>query len=63
MPDHINILIGLRPSQSISNLIKDVKQSSSKWINENKLVNGHFERQEGYGAFSHNKSQINKVIN
>ncbi|KIA83986.1 IS200/IS605 family transposase [Flavobacterium sp. AED] len=63
MPDHIHILIGLRPSQSISDLMKDVKQSSSKWINENKLVNGHFEWQEGYGAFSHSKSQINKVIN
>lgn len=60
--DHIHILIGLRPSQSISDLMKDVKQSSSKWINENKLVNGHFEWQEGYGAFSHSKSQINKVI-
>lgn len=63
MQDHIHILIGLRPSQSISDLMKDVKQSSSKWINENKLVNGHFEWQEGYGAFSHSKSQINKVIN
>ena len=61
--DHIHILIGLRPSQSISDLMKDVKQSSSKWINENKLVKGHFEWQEGYGAFSHSKSQINKVIN
>ena len=60
--DHIHILIGLRPSQSISDLMKDVKQSSSKWINENKLAKGHFEWQEGYGAFSHSKSQINKVI-
>jgi REP element-mobilizing transposase RayT len=63
MPDHIHILIGLRPAQSISDLMKDVKQSSSKWINENKLTNGHFEWQEGYGAFSHSKSQINQVIN
>lgn len=55
-------MIGLRPSQSISDLMKDVKQSSSKWINENKLVKGHFEWQEGYGAFLHSKSQINKVI-
>jgi putative transposase len=63
MSDHIHILIGLRPSQSISDLMKDVKQSSSKWINENKLVNGHFEWQEGYGAFCHSKSQIDKVVN
>lgn len=63
MPDHIHILIGLRPAQSISDLMKEVKQSSSKWINENKLINGHFEWQEGYGAFSYGKSQINQVIN
>lgn len=63
MPDHIHILIGLRPAQSISDLMKDVKQSSSKWINDNKLAEGHFEWQEGYGAFSYSKSQINQVIN
>lgn len=35
MSDHIHILIGIKPSQSISDLMKDIKQSSSKWINEN----------------------------
>ncbi len=62
MPDHIHILIGLRPSQSISDLMKDVKQGSSLWINENKLTREHFEWQEGYGAFSYSKSQIDRVI-
>jgi len=62
MPDHIHILIGLRPSQSISDLMKDVKQGSSLWINQNKLTVGKFEWQEGYGAFSHSKSQIDAVI-
>ena len=62
MSDHIHILIGIRPSQSISDLMKDVKQGSSLWINENKFTNGHFEWQEGYGAFSYSKSQINSVI-
>lgn len=38
MPDHIHILIGIRPSQSVSDLMKDIKQSSSKWINENKFT-------------------------
>ena len=45
MPDHNPILIGLRPAQSISDLMKEVIQSSSKWINQNKLTNGHFEWQ------------------
>ena len=42
MPDHIHILFGLRPSQSIADLMKDVKGSSSKWINDKKLVPGKF---------------------
>lgn len=62
MPDHIHILIGLRASQSISDLMKAVKQGSSLWINENRLTSGHFEWQEGYGAFSYSKSQISSVI-
>jgi putative transposase len=62
MPDYILILIGLRPSQSISDLMKDVKQGSSLWINGNKLTAGKFEWQEGYGAFSHSKSQIDAVV-
>lgn len=60
--DHIHILIGIRPVQSISELMKSVKQNSSKWINENKFTNSHFEWQEGYGAFSYSKSQLDAVI-
>ena len=43
--------------------MKEVIQSSSKWINQNKLTNGNFEWQQGYGAFSYSKSQIGQVIN
>ena len=62
MPDHIHALIGVRPSQSISDLMQDVKAGSSKWINENGLVKGKFEWQEGYGAFSYSKSHLKDVI-
>jgi putative transposase len=62
MPDHIHILFGLRPSQSLSGLMQDIKGSSSKWINERKFVKGKFSWQEGYGAFSYSKSQIPGVI-
>ncbi|MFY7965194.1 MAG: IS200/IS605 family transposase [Chitinophagaceae bacterium] len=62
MADHIHILIGMRPTQSISDLMQDVKASSSKWINEKQLVQGRFEWQEGYGAFSYGKSQLKDVI-
>ena len=63
MPDHIHILIGLRPAQSISELLREIKSNSSKWINEKKLVSGKFEWQEGYGAFSYSKKDLANVIN
>ena len=62
MPDHIHILFGLRPSQSVSDLMQDIKGSSSKWINNKRLVPGKFSWQEGYGAFSYSKSDLPNVI-
>jgi putative transposase len=63
IPDHIHILIGMRPTQSISELMKELKQSSSKWINENKFTAKRFQWQEGYAAFSYSKKQVKYVIN
>jgi REP element-mobilizing transposase RayT len=63
MPDHLHILFGFRPTQSLSNLIQEVKRDSSEWINKEKLVVGRFSWQEGYGAFSYGKSQISTVAN
>jgi REP element-mobilizing transposase RayT len=62
MPDHVHMFIGMRPTQSVSELLQDIKGSSSKWINERKLVKGKFEWQEGYGAFSYSKSQVKDVV-
>ncbi|UTA69488.1 IS200/IS605 family transposase [Emticicia sp. 21SJ11W-3] len=62
MPDHLHILIGMHPTQSISELVQDIKGNSSTWINKRKLVLGKFEWQEGYGAFSYSKSQVKDVI-
>jgi len=62
MSDHIHILIGLRPTQSISDLMQDIKGGSSKWINLKKFLKLKFEWQEGYGAFSYSKSQIINII-
>jgi putative transposase len=63
MPDHLHIAIGMRPIQSLSDLMQDIKGNSSKWINDNKLAAGKFQWQEGYGAFSYNKSLLPKLIN
>lgn len=60
--DHIHVLFGMRASQSLSDLMQDIKGSSSKWINERKFIKGHFSWQEGYGAFSYSKSQLPNVV-
>lgn len=62
MPDHVHILFGLRPSQSLADLMQDIKGDSSKWVNEKRLVNGKFSWQEGYGAFSYGKKELPAVI-
>ena len=55
MPVHVHMLIGFRPTQSMADLMQDVKAGSSKWINANKYCRGRFEWQTGYGAFSYSK--------
>jgi putative transposase len=62
MPDHIHILIGFRPYQSISSVVQNVKTESTKWINAQKFTPSKFAWQEGYGAFSYSKSHLPRVI-
>jgi putative transposase len=62
MPDQVHIFFGLRPSQSISDLMQDIKADSSKWINQKGFVKSKFSWQAGYGAFSYSKSHVNNVI-
>lgn len=62
MSDHIHILIGLRPTQALANLMQMVKEDSSKWINTKGFVKGKFSWQSGYGAFSYSKNQVPRVI-
>jgi putative transposase len=63
IPDHIHILIGLKPNKALSDLVRDIKANSSRFINEKKWINGKFEWQTGFGAFSYNHSQLTNVIN
>jgi len=62
MPDHVHLFFGMRPTQSLSDLMQDVKASSSKWINQKHFVNGKFSWQEGFAAFSYSKSHVDDVI-
>lgn len=61
--DHTHVFFELHPNSRISDLMRDLKASSSKWINDNKLVKGKFGWQNGYGAFSYSRSQRHDVIN
>ena len=62
MADHIHILVGLNPVMSVSELAKELKRSSSNFINSKNWMPGKFQWQTGYGAFSYSKSQIDQVI-
>jgi REP element-mobilizing transposase RayT len=59
--DHIHAFVGLRPSMAVSDLVRDIKNNSTNFIIENKLVHGKFSWQEGYRAFSYSNSQIKAV--
>ena len=62
MPDHMHIFIGLRPDANLSDLVRDIKSCSTRFINERRWVKGRFGWQEGFGAFSHSRSQLDVVI-
>src|SRR5213080_2832975 len=62
MPDHVHILIGLKPAMALANLVREIKSDSSNFVNEKKFVRGRFSWQEGYGAFSYGHSQLDAVI-
>ncbi len=61
MPDHLHLLFGMRPAQSLSDLMRIVKGDSSEWINSQKFTRDSFRWQEGYGAFSYEKKKISIV--
>jgi putative transposase len=60
--DHVHVFFEMPPDLKISDLMRMLKSSSSKWINENNFLKAKFNWQAGYGAFSHSKSQRNDVI-
>jgi len=62
MPDHVHILIGLRPAMALAELVREIKADSTNFINRRKLVHGRFSWHEGYGAFSYGHSQLDTII-
>ena len=61
--DHVHLFIGFKPAYCISDLVRDIKNNSTNFINKNKFVRGKFSWQDGYGVFSYSQSQIENVYN
>lgn len=61
MSDHMHCFFGLKPSISVSDLMKSAKAKSSKWINDNRYTHSRFEWQKGYGCFSYSHSHVDRV--
>lgn len=62
MPDHIHFLIGMKPSCCLSDLIREVKKSSTNFVKEKCFIKSKFQWQEGFGAFSYSHSSLDSVI-
>ena len=60
--DHVHVFFEMPPDVKVSDLMRMLKATSAKWINEHKLLKTKFSWQSGYGAFSYSKSQRNNVI-
>lgn len=63
MPDHVHVLIGLKPYMALSDLVQVLKKESTNFINDKKWIPEKFSWQEGFGYFSHSHSALYKVIN
>ena len=62
MPDHIHILIGMKPSCCLSDLVREIKKSSNSFVKKKQFTKYKFEWQEGFGAFSYSHSALDNVI-
>ena len=60
MPDHVHLLVRVRPRLSIAELVKSIKGTSSRWIID-RSAGGSFGWQEGYGVFSVSSSHVDRV--
>lgn len=61
MPDHIHILVAIQPDQSVSDLVRDIKSNSTKFLNEEMTLKSRFQWQNGFAAFSYSDNQVKNV--
>lgn len=62
MEDHVHCLIKMKPDLSVSEVMKNAKAKSSKWVNKSGIMDSRFQWQSGFGAFSYSKSAVHDVI-
>jgi REP element-mobilizing transposase RayT len=62
MPDHLHMVVKLKPVHSLSEIMQKVKGGSSKWVNKKNRFLHKFAWQEGYGAFTVSQSQMSVVV-
>lgn len=60
--DHVHCFFGLLPKISVSDILKNAKAISSKWINKSGLLNQRLEGQKGFGCFSYSHSHTDRVF-
>jgi REP element-mobilizing transposase RayT len=63
MPDHIHFLIAMKPTCCLSDLVREIKNSTNEMINAESLTSHKFKWQEGYGAFSYTHYSLDTIIN
>lgn len=61
MPDHIHIFIGFLPRDSVSDLVREVKKSTTQFIRDQNYLPRSFQWQNGYAVFSNSRSHVHRV--
>jgi putative transposase len=62
MADHVHLFVGMKPTIALSDFVRDIKAGSSGFVNEKRWLRGKFHWQEGFGAFSHSHSEIDRIV-
>ena len=63
MPDHVHLLLGLKPDVKLSDIVREIKAISSKYIYDRRLTRSRFEWQKGFGGFTVGRKDLDMVAN
>jgi putative transposase len=63
MPDHVHLLLNCKPNVNISDLVKEIKEHSTKFINNKMFFRSKFYWQSGFGAFTVSKRDVSMILN